>query len=156
MTGPAQETPPPVTAGGSSRKLGRDWARIIPGTEGRLISLSAADETAWIDVRPEHVPAAEEAGQLTFGDGTAVPEASDADGLRKQLAIAVAALRDLRDGHDAGTFAHDTAHASLDEVGEVTIPAITAVRWLNGRFHDVTACRGCLATERARDAGLLP
>lgn len=48
--------------------------------------------------------------------------AGQRDQAREQLAIAVAALRDLRDGHGTGTFAHDIAHAALDEVGEVTIP----------------------------------
>jgi hypothetical protein len=87
----------PVT--GSSRKLGCDWARIIPGIEGRLISLGSTDETAsaWIDVRPERVPAAEEAGQLILGD-VMVPAASDAGKLGEQLAVARERLESLAAG----------------------------------------------------------
>ena len=41
--------------GGSARKIGREWCRIVPGTEGRLISFGGVNEdaAAWIDTRPE-------------------------------------------------------------------------------------------------------
>ena len=43
---------------GPSRKMGRGWARLRPGLEGRLISFGGADGDAWawIDVRPEKAP----------------------------------------------------------------------------------------------------
>jgi hypothetical protein len=37
--------------------------------------------------------------------------------LALQLIIAVDALRDIRDAHDAGTMAHDAAHKALDDIG---------------------------------------
>lgn len=63
--------------GGSSRKMGRDWARLIPGLQGRLVSLGGVTGSAfaWIDTRPERVPEQEAAGQLTFPAKT---EAGDA------------------------------------------------------------------------------
>jgi len=41
--------------GGSSRKMGGDWARLVPGLQGRLASFGGADDSAfaWIDTRPE-------------------------------------------------------------------------------------------------------
>lgn len=43
----------PVT--GRSRKVGRDWVRLQPGVQGRLISFGGGDDGAWawIDVREE-------------------------------------------------------------------------------------------------------
>lgn len=65
--------------GGSSRKMGRDWARLVPGLQGRLVSSGGlGDEAfAWVDTRPEPVPGQEAAGQLAFPDGPMerVPEA---------------------------------------------------------------------------------
>ena len=46
--------------------------------------------------------------------------AAECDRLREQLAIAMTALRELRDGIPASDFGHDIAHAALDGIGGVT------------------------------------
>jgi len=40
---------------GASRKLGREWARLRPGVQGRLISFGGINDQAfaWIEVREE-------------------------------------------------------------------------------------------------------
>ncbi len=40
---------------GASRQLGRDWARLRPGVQGRLISFGGINDQAhaWIEVREE-------------------------------------------------------------------------------------------------------
>ena len=60
---------------GSSRKLGREWGRVTPGIEGRLISFGGVNDGAWawIDVREERKPALEEAGQLTLAEPGSEP-----------------------------------------------------------------------------------
>jgi hypothetical protein len=43
---------------------------------------------------------------------------------REQLAIATGALSHIKDGHDAGTHAHDVAHSALDEIDGVKPAAL--------------------------------
>jgi hypothetical protein len=60
--------------------------------------------------------------------------AAQRDQARTQLAIAVAALRWVLEGCNAGEFAHDTAHSALDEIGAVTIPDATEADKLRERL----------------------
>ncbi len=50
----ADETPS-TPLNGSSQKIGREWCRIKPGVQGRLLSFGGVNDQAfaWIDVRPE-------------------------------------------------------------------------------------------------------
>jgi hypothetical protein len=54
-----KDHPPQESVSGSTRQMGREWRRIVPGLEGRLVCQGGGlgDEAhAWIDTRPEKLP----------------------------------------------------------------------------------------------------
>jgi hypothetical protein len=111
--------------------MGRDWARLTPGLQGRLVAFGGVNDSAfaWVDTRPEQVPEQEAAGQLTFLTVPATGHASEAE-----VGVALIRAERLRQVADEGyTPEHDAEHID----GELARVAAAYALYGGGAGHVV-------------------